>query len=698
MKFGGLRCLCIGVKQLVFVFSMLSRITAALCCLVLVRALLAESEEQVYELPDYEVTAWHFGRDIMNVPADVVSVDRGKIERSLASSVPELLALEANLHFSTVSGYTNVAMRGFGENSGLRSLILVNGQSLNPSDMGRVNWEEIPLESIESIEVLRGGHNVLYGDKALAGVIKIETRREADRRLNVNWRVGSFGYEKASVNTAINENGWTVQSGVSGEQKDGYREHSATSARNAYLAVGHTFRVGDDLDLRFSIGESELNYPGGLSYEVYRENPQAAPDGADGKESDNQFISFTGRLEGERDWGDWQVLGGWDYRRAEWSLGAGSYGDNEQQGLNLKPRVRLWEGESATALILGLDLLYDSLDFIQSPDESRARVSGNADLREARLSPYFMVEREFLERLSLSSGLRYEWVRYEVDYLNYKVSSVGNRPGSLPPTQPELQEDLSFTEVVREHGMAAELSLNYRLNPKWSLWAGYDRVYRYPVFDERAAYQGYPLAEFVNLDLEAEEGDNFELGFKYIGRNFECYFTSFILKLDNEIIYDPNAEGSAGYKGLNVNLGPVDRAGIDAAFIYRRESWGASSRMAWIDTEVRAGEGRGYEVPLVPSFRVTNQFWLEPVESLRIRFSHSYVASQYRGGDFTNSSSRVENYHLFGLGAELGVGPNGHVFLTVENLLDELYAGAVHGDNYYPGDGRSVVVGVKLNF
>jgi hypothetical protein len=58
----------------------------------------------------------------------------------------------------------------------------------------------------------------------------------------------------------------------------------------------------------------------------------------------------------------------------------------------------------------------------------------------------------------------------------------------------------------------------------------------------------------------------------------------------------------------------------------------------------------------------------------------------------------VENYHLFGLGAELGVGPNGHVFLTVENLLDELYAGAVHGDNYYPGDGRSIVVGVKLNF
>jgi outer membrane receptor protein involved in Fe transport len=223
-------------------------------------------------------------------------------------------------------------------------------------------------------------------------------------------------------------------------------------------------------------------------------------------------------------------------------------------------------------------------------------------------------------------------------------------------------------------------------------------VYRYPVFDERAAYQGYPLAEFVNLELEAEEGDNFELGFKYIGRNFECYFTSFILKLDNEIIYDPNAEGSTVYKGLNVNLGPVDRAGIDAAFIYRRESWGASSRMAWIDTEVRAGEGRGYEVPLVPPFRVTNQFWLEPVESLRIRFSHSYVASQYRGGDFTNSSSRVENYYLFGLGAELGVGPNGHVFLTVENLLDELYAGAVHGDNYYPGDGRSIVVGVKLNF
>ena len=54
--------------------------------------------------------------------------------------------------------------------------------------------------------------------------------------------------------------------------------------------------------------------------------------------------------------------------------------------------------------------------------------------------------------------------------------------------------------------MAAEISLNYRQNENLSLWLGYDRVYRYPVCDERASYQGYDLAENINQDLDAKRG------------------------------------------------------------------------------------------------------------------------------------------------------------------------------------------------
>ena len=128
-----------------------------------------------------------------------MQIDRSAIERSLARSVPELLEAEANLYFSDVSGFETFALRGFGEGAGLRSLILVDGQPLNPADMGRINWGADSLAAVETIEVLRGGHNVLYGDRALSGVIKIETRRGREPHLDLAGRLGSFGTSEASL-------------------------------------------------------------------------------------------------------------------------------------------------------------------------------------------------------------------------------------------------------------------------------------------------------------------------------------------------------------------------------------------------------------------------------------------------------------------------------------------------------------------
>jgi len=79
--------------------------------------------------------------DLMAVDAaaDVTVIDRSTIERSGAVSVPELLRNEANVLLRSFSGNPNdgqIAMRGFGDNSHLRTLILVDGHKLNRLDMG----------------------------------------------------------------------------------------------------------------------------------------------------------------------------------------------------------------------------------------------------------------------------------------------------------------------------------------------------------------------------------------------------------------------------------------------------------------------------------------------------------------------------------------------------------------------------------
>lgn len=664
----------------------------------------SEDSAVVGQLESYTVTAFDFKKEMLEIPADVTRIERDAIDRSLATSVPDLLQTEANLYFSTISGSTNVSMRGFGEGSGLRSLILVDGQQLNPSDMGRINWEQIPLDSVESIEVLRGGHNVLYGDRALAGVIKIETRRTEGERLNVEGRVGSFGSSQASMSGGVGTADWGVSAGAFHEESDGYRDHSDSESRNYYLTAGRTFQNGDDLDLRVGWGDTDLQYSAGLNYETYKSDPTSSNyEGDEG--SHNKYNSSSARYEALRDWGSWEVFTGYDEDETNWSFGDDSFGKNQQSSYTLKPSARI-ELDPVT-LVLGTDLIYETLDFTEYLDAAHTMVPGEAELSESRIAPYFLVEYELTDQWTVSAGARYEWTRYKVDYDAYERSQLnpfyetnrGPRPNPFYKNPADKDPEVSFNDVVHEEGMAAEISLNYRVSDDLSVWFGYDRVYRNPVFDERAGYQGYSLAKNVNQELEAERGDSYELGFKFLNGAHEFSATAFLLLMENEIIFDGDVEGSNQLgSGLNINLGGVNRYGGDLAYILTQKAWGFSTRLAYVHTEMRAGEGKGYEVPLVPAIHTVSQLWWKPLERLRLNLVHRYVGEQYQGGDFDNSEAKIDAYSVYNIQAELECTTHAQVYMSVGNVFDKLYAESGSYGSYYPGDGRSLSVGFKLNF
>ena len=659
--------------------------------------------DEVQLLGAYVVQARHFDQEPLDVPVDVVRIERESIERSLASSVPELLEAEANLYFSTVSGFTSVDMRGFGEGSGLRSLILVDGQVLNPADMGRINWEQVPLNSVESIEVLRGGQNVLYGDKALTGVIKIETRRATESSLNTVARIGSFGQTQASLAAELGEGTWSLRAGLDRTESEGYRAASESESRSGYLAAGYTLKNGDDVDLRLSMGEVNLGCPGGLEEALYQSDPQSSTSsGLDG--SDTRYLTLTTRADGQRDWGSWELLAGYERRSIESSFYATeSFNLNQPERYNLKPRLRF--ERDLTALILGFDLSYDTLTNQRFLTSERRYVLAQAELEESRVSPYFLLERALSDSLSLSGGLRQEWVSYQVDSETYDATQLtptrttnrGELPNPNYKSPPDTVEEGTFNERIDQNGFAAEFSMNWRFHHNWSLWAGYDRVYRYPVFDERASYQGAIQAQEVADSLDAEEGNNYELGLKYIQGRHEFFATAFLLKMKNEIAYDDTVVGPSG-TGLNVNLGPVDRYGVNLSYRYDRGHWGYSLQVNYLETKLRSGVGDGNHVPLVPRFGGVNRVWWAPVDWLELQLTHRYLGERYQGGDLSNSLPQVDAYHLFDVQAEARVSEHCSVFFVVNNAFDQLYAESASYELYYPGDGRSFELGVKLNF
>ena len=143
-------------------------------------------EGGVKTLDAYEVTALRFADSVFDVPASTQNISSDAIEKSGLVSVPDVLRRHAgvNVRNTGLSPFTaELSMRGFGENSGQRVMVIVDGQRLNTLDLSFINWAQLPLENIENIEVMRGPQTAAYGNYAESGVVKITTKRWNLRRV-----------------------------------------------------------------------------------------------------------------------------------------------------------------------------------------------------------------------------------------------------------------------------------------------------------------------------------------------------------------------------------------------------------------------------------------------------------------------------------------------------------------------------------
>ncbi|MDQ8195004.1 TonB-dependent receptor [Coraliomargarita sp. SDUM461004] len=662
---------------------------------------LAESSlepSSVYSLPEYTVTAWHFDSGSLSVPADVVTVDREAIENSAARSLPDLLQSEANLVFRSFNGKGNegeVAMRGFGEGSGMRVLILVDGIKVNRADMGNIEWQQLSLRDIESVEVLRGGQNVLYGNHALSGVIKITTRKGGDDRASLSAFTGSFGYQNLDASQAGSVGDFYYRLNVNDQRDEGYRDQSLSRSRGGKLSFGYFLGENDELSSSFAYNEGYVEFPGPLTLTEFEDDPTQSQGGEQYSESENYRYTFSWLAQ--RDWGELETHGGYNRRDLVWELD-GIYGDNDQQGFSLTPKFKL--GNATSFIVLGFDVLYDTIDFLSFTDDSRQYVKADAALSRWTSGAYLFAQHELSSPLQMSGGLRYERATTDYDYRKFDESQLSPYdPILTDPFNPnpnfkypaDLVEEESYRDELTKDGWAAELSLNYRVSETLSLWLGYDRVYRYPVLDEVAAYQGFPLSKPLNDDLEPEVGDNFESGLKYFTDRWEASVTLFHLSIDNEIVYDDVVN-------LNTNIGATRRVGADWMLRYTGENWGASTQWSWVDARLDYGDVAGNRVPLVAKFNSVSQAWFQPFKPLRVSLVMNYMGDRYVGNDYENSGERLPAYVTYDTQIAYELKQFCKLFLRVNNLLDHQYVSSAYQGGYYPAAGRSFVVGMNVHF
>ncbi|MFV1984137.1 MAG: TonB-dependent receptor plug domain-containing protein [Thiohalomonadales bacterium] len=158
-------------------------------------------------------TAGKTSEKIKNIPASVVLITRKDIERYGYTTLTDVLENTPGLYniysYAGVSG--NFGVRGFWNPNSQNSnvAILVNGVSqvydndrTHPLD--KIN---VPVESIDRIEVIRGPMAVLYGNGAAFGVINIITNDISDDSQNlVSLSYGELNTKKASLRISGKEN------------------------------------------------------------------------------------------------------------------------------------------------------------------------------------------------------------------------------------------------------------------------------------------------------------------------------------------------------------------------------------------------------------------------------------------------------------------------------------------------------------
>ncbi|MDP2253078.1 MAG: TonB-dependent receptor plug domain-containing protein, partial [Thiobacillus sp.] len=155
------------------------------------------------KLREVVVTATKTAKDTMDAPATVSVVTAKDIENANIHSVDEALTLLPGVYTSRPGGHepsvmgTNVVMRGIPDYS--RTLVLVDGQTLNDPYIGAVTWESVPPETVARIEVVPGPFSSLYGGSAMGGVINIITKTPTKREFSVKGGYGTDNFKSGSL-------------------------------------------------------------------------------------------------------------------------------------------------------------------------------------------------------------------------------------------------------------------------------------------------------------------------------------------------------------------------------------------------------------------------------------------------------------------------------------------------------------------
>ncbi|MBS1170448.1 MAG: outer rane hemin/siderophore receptor protein [Burkholderiaceae bacterium] len=615
------------------------------------------------------VTASRFANDPALAPIGAAVISAGEIRGAGIDNVNEAVRKLGGVYGRQSSYGTQdyeLDLRGFGTNSSQNMVVLVDGIRLSENELTAPLLSSIPIDTVERIEIIRGGSSVLYGDGATGGVIHIITKRgtTTGTRGSASLEIGSFNHREARASVMTGWEGVALDASASKMKSDNYRDNNAVTLENFSGGAQWTSKEGR-AGVRVDVSRQDSRLPGALTLAQFNANPRQANTPNDYASLDtNRFTAFV-----ERRLGEWDAAAELSHRERKASAfyDMGSYGtsmvkyDTKQTQFSPRLRKLSTSGGVTNEFVAGLDFTH----WNRVTDSA----SSKADATQNSRAVYLRDEVKW-GNARIAAGVRHE---------NFDKDSVD----PVPYTKATYSKKQSLN--------AWELQGSYALAPQATVFAKAGRSYRVANVDENA------LTALANEPLKPQTSNDLELGATFGDKAKKLTVRLFQHRLHDEIFYDP----TVGYYGANVNLDPTRRRGIEIEGSLRlAPAWMVNANLQHVQATFTDGPYAGREMVMVPKNTASARLSWLPGSGQSASVGAQWASEQRYGGDFSNTcSARIPSHLTFDARYAQKIG-QWEFALVGANLTNRHYFSNAYGcaSGIYPDAGRQLKVTARYDF
>lgn len=581
--------------------------------------------------------------------------DEGPLETELSpaevplvpDSLPEIVSLLPGLRFES---YAEEPREGSPQYRGFGSAylpVIVDGNRVNPVDLGRLPWPSVPAGSVESVTLLRGAEAARYGSGAITGVLLVDTTPTAEEGY-FGASAGSFGYLSGEAGSTVAVGDTLIK--ASGElfRQDGRRENTASFGGSSTVSL---FRPAfESPEIEASLGYSQTGYglPGAITTEQFEEDPDTASTPEDSGETNR--ISVSSALRWYRPLSELSLPLYFEYRSDEADI-FGTVTDFETFTGRSEPTFTLFLPSAGDLELYG----GLSLEMISLGGTAESSFTGITEQSFSR--PSFGVFSGAL--LPLADDWAVEiGGRYDFAYL----SGSG-----------ELEEE----SVLQ--GLGGEAAVHYRPGATDSTFRA-AAVYRLPKVDEIASYQGFTTS--FNPDLRPERGYALDLASRLdLSDRVSLRGGIYAIFLRDEIAFVVDQ---------NENIDETRRLGaeIDARYLIG-DTLELFGDYGYVDARYASGDNDGNLLAGVPQHSAGATAAWSATDWWTITAAYRFLGRYYDSA--ANTGNPDYRRDLLDLSTAVSLPAGGIEWtlgLSAENLLDDRDPGVAFPTGIYPAPGR----------